>query len=76
VPKKSGVIQLQCTNFPKKDSESSEDSDYTEDFEDSKDLDNIASDESSYESDKSSDDLSKYTKFLLVCARQGAQFHK
>jgi hypothetical protein len=47
VPKKSGVIQLQCTNFPKKDSESSKDSEYTENSEDSEDLDNIASDESS-----------------------------
>jgi hypothetical protein len=43
-PKKSGVIQLQCTNFPKKDSESSEDSEYSDDSDDSDD--NIASDSS------------------------------
>jgi hypothetical protein len=43
VPKKSGVIQLQCTDFPKKPSESSESSEYTEDSENS---DNIASDSS------------------------------
>jgi hypothetical protein len=66
----------QCTNFPEKDSESSEDSEYTEDSEDSEDLDNIASDESSYESDESSDDRPRHAKFLLMCARQGAQFHK
>jgi hypothetical protein len=29
-PKKSGVIQLQCTNFPKKDSEGTEDSEYSD----------------------------------------------
>jgi hypothetical protein len=69
-PKKPGVIQLQCTNFPKNDSESSEDSD------DSEDSYNIASDESSYESDESSDDLPRHAKFLLMCAQQGAQFHK
>jgi hypothetical protein len=43
-PKKSGVIQLQCTNFPKKDSESSEDSEYSDDSDDSDDSnDNIGS---------------------------------
>jgi hypothetical protein len=50
VPKKSGVIQLQCTNFPKKDSESSEDSEYSDDSNDSNDSndsdDNIGSDSS------------------------------
>jgi hypothetical protein len=46
-PKKSGVIQLQCTNFPKKDSESSEDSEYSDDSDNSDDSDdNIASDSS------------------------------
>jgi hypothetical protein len=48
--KKSGVIQLQCTNFPKKDSESSEDSEYSDDSDDSDDSndsdDNIGSDSS------------------------------
>jgi hypothetical protein len=43
-PKKSGVIQLQCTNFPNKDSESSEDSEYSDDSDDSDD--NITSDSS------------------------------
>jgi hypothetical protein len=42
-PKKSGVIQLQSTNFPKKSSESSESSEHTKDSEYS---DNIASDSS------------------------------
>jgi hypothetical protein len=37
VPKKSGVIQLQCTNFPKKASESSDDSENSEDSEYSND---------------------------------------
>jgi hypothetical protein len=75
VPKKSDVIQLQCTNFPKKDSESSKDSDYTEDSEDSEDsedLNDTVSDKSLYESDESSDDLSKNAKFLFMCAWQEA----
>jgi hypothetical protein len=38
-PKKSGVIQLHCTNFPKKDSESSKDSEYSDDSDDSNDSD-------------------------------------
>jgi hypothetical protein len=50
VPKKSGVIQLQCTNFPKKSPESSENSEYTDDSDDSNDSndsdDNIVSDSS------------------------------
>jgi hypothetical protein len=45
-PKKSNVFQLQCTNFPKKSSESSKSSEYTEDSEDSEYSDNIASDSS------------------------------
>jgi hypothetical protein len=48
VPKKSGVIQLQCANFPKKSSESSGDSRTSEDSEYSDDSndrdDNIRSD--------------------------------
>jgi hypothetical protein len=79
VLKKSDIIQLQYTNFPKKDSESSENSEYTKDSEDSEDseyLNNIVSDENLYKSDESSDDLPKNAKFLFICTRQGAQFHK
>jgi hypothetical protein len=48
VPKKSGVIQLQCANFPKKPSESSESSEYSEtsEYSDYSD-DNIGSDSDS-----------------------------
>jgi hypothetical protein len=50
-PKKSGVIQLQCTNFPKKSSESSKDSEYSDDSDHSDDSndsdDNIGSDSDS-----------------------------
>jgi hypothetical protein len=62
------------TNFPKKSSESLEDSEYIKDSEDSEDLNNIALDESSSASNKSS--VPNNAKFLFMCAWQGAQFHK
>jgi hypothetical protein len=59
--KKSGIIQLQCTNFPKKASESSVDSEYSDDSNDSDDSDN------SKTSNNSNMITTKQNKHLFYC---------
>jgi hypothetical protein len=67
MPKKSGVIQLQCTNFPNKDSESSEDSEYSDDSNDSNDSDD--SDDSDDSND--SDDNIRSNSDSCACDEEG-----
>jgi hypothetical protein len=64
-PKKSRVIQLQCTNFPKKDSESYEDSEYSGDSDD---------DDDSNDSDNSDDNIGSNSD-SCVCDEDGKCDH-